>query len=225
MVTILTLSGNFVNLVESRNINQLTPKLFISRITLMNTPGISKLRRELFSLIKKEAYCEGDFLLSSGKRSDYYIDCRKVTLSSKGAYLSALLILDAIKGSKIDAVGGPTIGADPIVGAVSVLSLIKYRKPIKSFLVRRSAKSHGLQRQIEGPEIKKGSRVVVVDDVATTGGSLIETVSCLKKKGLKVDKVIVLVDRNQGAAEGLKKLKCKLVSLFNIEEFRSNSER
>jgi len=184
--------------------------------------GIGKAREQLFTLIKKKAYSEGRFLLSSGKISDYYIDCRKVTLSSKGVYLSALLILDIIKGKKVAAVGGPTIGADPLVGAVCALNLIKNNKPLKAFLVRKSAKSHGLKRQIEGPKLKKGSRVVVVDDVATTGGSLIDTISCLRKKGIKVVSVITLVDRNEGAREKLKKANCKLVSIFNIKDFKSN---
>ena len=184
--------------------------------------GIDRARSELFRLIKSQAYAQGKFKLSSGKISDYYIDCRKVTLSSKGVYLSALLILDIIKNKKIDAVGGPTIGADPIVGAVCVLSLIKNNRPIKAFLVRKSAKSHGFKRQIEGPKLKKGSSVVVVDDVATTGGSLIDTISCLRNKGIKVKSVITLVDRNEGAREKLKKAKCSFISIFNIEEFKKS---
>lgn len=187
----------------------------------MKIMEIDKARKELFKLIKSEAYSEGRFILSSGKISNYYIDCRKVTLSSKGAYLSALLILDTLIKRRVDAVGGPTIGADPIVGAVSVLSLIKYNRPIKAFLVRKSAKAHGLKRQIEGPRLKRGCRVIVVDDVATSGGSLIETVSCLREKGIKVDTVVVLVDRNEGAKERLKKAKCRFISIFNIEDFRN----
>ena len=182
---------------------------------------IDKARQDLFKLIKINAYKEGKFILSSGKESDYYIDCRKITLTSEGAYLSALLILDIIKDEKIDAVGGPTMGADPIVGAISVLSLLKYNKPLKAFLVRKLAKSYGLKRQIEGPQLRKGSSVVVIDDVATTGGSLVETVSCLQKEGIKVELVIVLVDRNQGAKESLEKEKCKFLSIFNIEDFKN----
>jgi orotate phosphoribosyltransferase len=188
----------------------------------MKMIGVSKARQDLFKIIKSEAYSEGRFVLSSGKISDYYIDCRKVTLSSKGVYCAGLLILDLIKNQGIEAVGGPTIGADPIVGVVSVLSLIKYNRPLKAFLVRKAVKAHGLQRQIEGPQLKKGARVVVVDDVATTGGSLIETLSCLRKKGLKVKMVITLVDRNEGARESLKKANCKFVSIFNIKDFKSS---
>jgi len=102
------------------------------------------------------------------------------------------------------------------------LSLTKYNKPVKAFLVRKTVKSHGTKRQIEGPTLKKGFRVVIVDDVATTGGSLVEAVSCLRKKGIKVDKVIVLVDRNEGAKEKLKKLNCNFTSIFKIEDFRKS---
>lgn len=182
---------------------------------------LNRIRQELFKLIKSDAYCQGRFKLSSGKMSDYYIDCRKVTLTSKGAYLAALLILETIKDKNIDAIGGPTIGADPIVGAVAVLSLLEYKKPLNAFLVRKSAKAHGLKRQIEGPHLSRGSRVVVIDDVATTGASLIETVSHLRKKGIKIAMVIVLVDRDEGAREKLSKAGCKFISIFNIKEFKS----
>lgn len=181
---------------------------------------IRKIRQELFNLIKSNAYSEGKFKLSSGKISNYYIDCRKITLTSRGAYLISELILDIIKNKKIQAIGGPTIGADPIVGAVTVLSLIKYKRPIKAFLVRKSAKSHGLKRQIEGPQLKKGWRVVVVDDVATTGDSLTETIKTLKKIGLKVVLAIVFVDRNEGARQKLEDINCDFISIFNIEEFK-----
>ena len=176
----------------------------------------NKNRQELFKIIKSQAYTEGKFVLSSGKISDYYIDCRKITLTSKGVYLAAILILDIIKNKNIDAIGGPTIGADPMVGAICALS----KNPIKGFLVRKAAKTHGMGRQIEGPGLKKGSRVVVIDDVATSGGSIIDAITALKNAGIKIDSVIVLVDRNQGAKENLEKLGCNFLSIFNIEEFR-----
>jgi orotate phosphoribosyltransferase len=184
--------------------------------------GIDKARQELFKLIKSKAYAEGRFKLSSGKISDYYIDCRKVTLSSKGAFFSAFLILDMIKNKKIDAIGGPTIGADPLVGAVCALSMARGRKPLKAFLVRKEAKTHGLKRRIEGPKLKKGDRVLVIDDVATTGGSLIDTIVCLRKEGVKVDSVITLVDRNEGARQKLNSLKCDFIPIFNIKDFKKS---
>lgn len=188
----------------------------------MKIMGIGRARQELFKLIKSKAYAEGKFKLSSGKISDYYIDCRKVTLSSKGVYFSALLILDLIKNKRIDAVGGPTIGADPLIGAVCALSLLKDKKPLKAFLVRKAAKSHGLKRRIEGPQLNRGDKVVVVDDVATTGGSLLDAIVCLRKKGVKVNSVITLVDRNEGAKEKLKKAKCNFISIFNIKDFKNS---
>ena len=180
-----------------------------------------KIKEELFELLRSEAYFEGEFTLSSGKKSDFYLDCRRVTLSSQGVYLCSLLILDLIRQDKnIVAVGGPTIGADPLVGAITILSLINDNRPLKSFLVRKSAKVHGLKRQIEGPVIDAGSRVVLIDDVATTGNSLIECVSALREKGIIVDKVIVIVDREEGAREKLEEIACPFYSFFSIRDFR-----
>ncbi len=206
--------------------NVLTLVCIISRIVFtMALITIKKARKELHALIKRDAYREGTFQLSSGLTSSYYIDCRKVTLSSNGAYLTAYLILEAMKNKKIDAIGGPTIGADPIVGAVSVLSLVKYKNSLKAFLVRRFAKSHGTKRQIEGPALKRGSRVIVVDDVATSGGSLLEAIAALRKRGLKVAMVIVIVDRGEGAKARLRSVGCPMHSIFTIDDFKSKKLR
>jgi len=125
--------------------------------------GISGLKLRLLALLKKEAFKKGQFTLSSGKTSNYYLDGRIITLSPEGAYLVASIILEMIKDKGIDAIGGPTLGADPIVGAVACLSQINHI-PINTFIVRKSTKEHGTQRQIEGPVLKKGSRVILVDD-------------------------------------------------------------
>ena len=183
--------------------------------------SIEKIRQELFDLLRSEAYFEGRFTLSSGKQSDFYLDCRRVTLSSQGVYLCSLLILNLIKQDQdIVAVGGPTIGADPLVGAITVLSLINHIRPLKSFLVRKSAKEHGLQRQIEGPVLDAGSHVVLIDDVATTGNSLIDCINVLKDKEIIVDKVIVIVDREEGARDKLEAIGCPFYSIFSIRDFR-----
>ncbi|MGE5197713.1 MAG: orotate phosphoribosyltransferase [Deltaproteobacteria bacterium] len=176
------------------------------------------LKRQLFALLEKEALKKGKFLLSSGKTSNYYLDGRVITLTPEGAYLVAGIILDLIKADNIDAVGGPTLGADPIVGAVACLSHIK-KLPIKTFIVRKQAKEHGMQRQIEGPELKKSSRVVLVDDVATTGKALIEAKQALDALGVKAVKALVIVDRNEGAKENLAKAGLPLESIFRIEDF------
>jgi len=184
----------------------------------MEKEAIRQLKSNLLALLKKEALKRGRFVLSSGKVSNYYLDGRLITLSPKGAYLSASIILEMIKGEKIDAVGGPTLGADPIVGALACLSYMR-KMPVETFIVRKSTKKHGTQRQIEGPALKKNNKVVLVDDVATTGQSLIEAKEALNKIGVKVETAIVIVDRGEGAKENLAKKKLKLESIFKIEDF------
>lgn len=179
--------------------------------------NIKELKRRLLALLKKEALKKGRFVLSSGKTSNYYLDGRIITLTPEGAYLVADIILELIKDKDIDAIGGPTLGADPIVGAVAALSHIK-KIPLKTFIVRKAAKTHGTQRQIEGPKLKKGNKVVLVDDVATTGGSLIEAKEALDKIGVSAKKAIVIVDRGEGAKENLAKAGIKLYPIFSRSE-------
>lgn len=135
----------------------------------------------------------------------------------QGAYLIARIILDMIKDAKVDAFGGPTMGADPIVGAVAAVSY-QIKQPIRTFIVRKAAKAHGTQRQVEGPALKAGDRVVLVDDVATSGKSLIEAKEVLDGMGVIVDRAVVVVDRKEGAAENLAKLGVKLQPIFMISE-------
>jgi len=141
-----------------------------------------------------------------------------ITLSAQGAYLVASIMLEMVKDEKIDAIGGPTLGADPIVGAVAALSHLK-NIPIKTFIVRRAAKAHGMAKQIEGPELKKGNRAILVDDVATTGKALIEAKEALDKIGVIVDTAMVIVDRKEGAAENLEKVGLSLKPIFTIKDF------
>jgi len=183
----------------------------------MGNNGIVDLKQKLLVLLKQEAFKKGEFVLSSGKTSKYYLDGRIVTLTPQGAYLVGSIILSLIKDLKIDAVGGPTLGADPIVGAVAVLSHIN-NIPIKTFIVRKAAKEHGTQSQIEGPALKSGSKVVIVDDVATTGKALIEAKQALDRAGVAVEKAIVIVDRLEGAKDNLEKIGCKLESIFTIKD-------
>jgi len=184
----------------------------------MENEGLKELKARLLTLLEKEALKKGKFVLSSGKTSNYYLDGRIITLTPEGAYLTASIILELIKDKKIDAIGGPTLGADPIVGAVAALSHIK-KIPLKTFIVRKSAKEHGTQRQIEGPLLIKGSRVLLIDDVATTGKALIEAKEALDKIGVEIDKALVIVDRDEGAAQSLSKAGLKLESIFRIEDF------
>ena len=184
----------------------------------MDKEDIKELKEKLLTLLNKEALRRGKFVLYSGKESSYYLDGRVITLSPEGAYLLASIILEMIKGRNIDAIGGPTLGADPVVGAIAALSHIK-QAPIKTFIVRKATKEHGTQRQIEGPALKGGSRVILVDDVATTGNSLVEAKQVLDKIGVEVDTAIVIVDRCEGANENLAKAGLRLESIFKIEDF------
>ncbi len=179
--------------------------------------GLRKDREELLELLTKEAYVKGKVILSSGKESDYYVDARRVTLMAKGAYLCARLILDQVKDDSYDAIGGPTLGADPMVGAVGVVSLQSGR-PVNTFIIRKAPKAHGKQQQVEGPELRKGSRVILIDDVATTGKAFLESLDVLTPMGVQVVKAICILDRGEGAREALAQKGVPLVALFNISE-------
>lgn len=180
--------------------------------------AINELKEKLLALLKKEALKKGEFVLSSGKTSNYYLDGRVITLTPEGAYLVAGIILELLKDKNdIVAVGGPTLGADPIVGALACLSHIQ-KVPLKTFIVRKAAKEHGTQRQIEGPALAKGSRVILVDDVATTGKALIEAKEALDKAGILAEEAIVIVDRQEGASDNLSKAGLKLLSIFNKQD-------
>jgi orotate phosphoribosyltransferase len=184
----------------------------------MQTPPLKEAKEKLRELLKQEAFKKGNFVLSSGKTSSYYLDGRIITLTPEGSYLAASIILDMVASEDIQAIGGPTLGADPIVGAVAVLSYLK-GKPLKTFIVRKSAKEHGMQRQIEGPALAKNSKAVLVDDVATTGKALIEAKEVLDRAGIKVTKAIVIVDRQEGAAGNLAQAGLELESIFSVKEF------
>lgn len=164
----------------------------------------AKLKKDLLNLIKEKAVIYGERKLASGKISNYYIDGKQITLSAQGLFLVAKVLLPVIQAVSADAVGGPTMGADPIAAALSVLSS-QTGKPLKAFIVRKEAKDHGTQKMIEGPVLEAGDKVVMVEDVITTGGSVLKAIQEVEKLGAKIVKVICLVDRNEGAAETLAK--------------------
>jgi len=184
----------------------------------MEKANCAELKEKLFKLLNKEALKRGKFMLSSGKESNYYLDGRVITLSPEGAYLVAGIILDMLKTETLDAIGGPTLGADPIAGALAALSYLN-KQPIKTFIVRKQAKEHGARKQVEGPELKKGARVILIDDVATSGKAILEAKQALDKIGVLAEKAIVIVDRSQGAAENLAEFGLKLQSIFKIADF------
>jgi orotate phosphoribosyltransferase len=160
----------------------------------------AKLKEELLECIKTKALKKGDFTLASGKKASFYIDGKQVTLDPQGLLLTGKFILNTLHGANADAIGGPTIGADPIAAAVALLSS-QTGHPLKAFLVRKAAKDHGTQKLIEGPPLAEGDRVVMVEDVITTGGSVLQAIQEVEKTKAKVIRVLCLVDRNQGARE------------------------
>ncbi len=164
----------------------------------------SELKKLLF---KNQAVKTGEFTLSSGKKSNFYVDGKQATCHPQGAKLIAGIILDKIKDLDAQAIGGLTIGADPIAAAVSLMSQVlsyKSQAPLPCFIVRKEAKGHGLKKEIEGI-IQPNWKVVIVDDVITTASATLKAIEAVEKIGCKVLKVICLVDREEGGAQALAK--------------------
>jgi orotate phosphoribosyltransferase len=176
------------------------------------------LRSRLLAILRRDAYARKDVILSSGKPSTYYIDCRQVTLAAEGAFLTAKLVLEALADSRVQAIGGLTLGADPIVAAVAALSFADHQ-PLQAFIVRKEAKQHGRRRSIEGPALPPGARVAVVDDVATTGGSILKAIQRVREEtDWQISRVLCLVDRQEGAREMLADAGYDLLALFSGDE-------
>lgn len=187
-------------------------------------------RARLLALIQQKCVLRGDFVLASGQKSKVYFDCKRATLDPEGIHLIATLLLETIddlvrQDSRfIDALGGPTIGADPVVGHVAGRSWERatsgrpgpsYR-PIRAFLVRKDSKEHGTRRVIEN-DLSRGSRVVIFEDVVTTGASTLEAIRKAEEAGLEIAAVIALVDREQGGAEALSRY--RYLPLFKKSDF------
>ena len=175
----------------------------------------------LKEMIVEKAFKVSDtptFKLASGKLSRYYVNCRLVTLDPEGMILIGNLISDRIDNSAIDAIGGPALGAIPIIDAVAMISYQK-GKVVKPFYVRERMKDHGIAKKIEG-NISKGDRVIIVDDVITTGGSTIRAIECVRDEGLEVVKVIALVDREEGGREAIKQHVKDVESLLTMSNLK-----
>ncbi len=162
----------------------------------------TELKAELLKFIQDKAVIRGKRKLASGKESNFYIDGKQVTLDAKGLFLTAKVIYNMVHSVHADAIGGPTLGADPIAAAVALLSS-QSGHPLKAFIVRKAAKEHGTEKMIEGPALQEGDKVVMVEDVITTGGSVLKAIQEVEKTKARVVKVICLVDRHEGAAEAL----------------------
>jgi orotate phosphoribosyltransferase len=176
-------------------------------------------RQELLRLLASKSFRLGDFKLSSGASSDYYVDCRATTLDGKGARLTGQVFLEEIRaqGWRPQAIGGLTMGADPIVTAVSVIS-----GEVDGFLVRKADKQHGTGQRIEGFR-EKGARVVIVDDVCTTGASTVQAIEAARDFGFEIVGVMCLVERQEArgrASVEKASAPARFVAIFNADEVR-----
>jgi len=177
------------------------------------------MKDKLKNLILEKALKVADkpiFKLSSGKLSNYYIDLRTITLEPEGGYIIGNLIFNMIMEKKPDGIGGLTLGADPIAYGTSFVSYLN-KQPIKPFVVRKEPKGHGTGKQIEG-NVKKGDKVIIVDDVITTGGSALKAAKVSQRSGLEVLEIISIVDREEGGRENIEREGFKFRPIFKISE-------
>ena len=174
-------------------------------------------RQALIDLIREQALQFGDFTLASGKKASFYLDCRKVTLDSRGALLIAEGILELLEGNLPQAIGGMAIGADPITAAVITIAGQRQQR-LKGFIVRKEAKAHGTGRDVEGP-ILAGETAIIVEDTVTTGNSSLAAIEKAEAAGLEVRGVVAIVDRLEGCAEAFARRGYRLQSLLTIRDF------
>ena len=183
-----------------------------------STADVNILHQQLLDLFCRLAYQEGDFILSSGQASSYYINGKQVTLNAQGALAIGRILLSRLP-EDTQAVAGLTLGADPIVTAVSVVSAYENR-PIPALIIRKEAKGHGTKAYIEGPTLPENATVVVLEDVVTTGRSAMKAVERLRDAGYTVNLVISLIDRLQGGAEFYESVGLKFQAVFTIEDIQ-----
>lgn len=174
------------------------------------------LRAQLLDMLRAEAVLRGRFVLSSGDESDVYIDARRVTLSGDGSHLVGEIFNRMMRSAPPDAVAGMSLGADPIVTATTLVSS-HHGFPIDGLLVRKQAKEHGAARRIEGP-LRAGMTAIVVEDTSTTGASALEAVEALREAGVRVERVISLIDRDEGAAAAIRAAGLTFNAVFRIGE-------
>jgi orotate phosphoribosyltransferase len=177
------------------------------------------MKNRLIELIIEKAFRYSEepvFKLVSGRMSNYYFNCKGITLHPEGMHLIGMIIFDIVKDLNIEAIGGLTLGADPIAYATAYTSYLDGR-PVEAFIVRKTPKSHGTMAWIEG-NVKKGDRIVIVDDVITTGKSTLEAINRAKDEGLELVKVIALIDRQEGGQKAIESLGYQLESIITKEE-------
>ncbi len=179
-------------------------------------------RRTLLERLAQEAYRRGQFTLASGRESEHYVNCKPVSLSGAGLALISSGMLDHVDDEAI-AVAGLTLGADPLVSGVAMAAALVGRS-LDALIVRKQAKGHGTGAWLEGPLPQKGALITVLEDVVTTGGSSLKAVHQLREAGFVVNRVITLVDREEGGAAAMAAADLELVSLFRLSEVSSCAE-
>ena len=172
--------------------------------------------QRLIELVREKALETGEFTLASGKKANFYLDCRKLTLDSEGANQIAAGIWELIKNDLPDAVGGMAVGSVPI--ATSVICLAgRHDARLSGFFVRKDTKQHGTGKQVEGP-VRPGQSAIIVEDVVTTGGSSLSAIETGRAFGLTIEKAITVIDRGQGGAEAFRSVGVELLSLLTLEQ-------
>ena len=181
-----------------------------------------ELKYHLLNLLRKNAYRKGEFKLSSGKTSENYVNCKPVTLGGEGLTLVGSLLLEQVEQDS-QAVAGLTLGADPLVCATAMTSWLDFERRTKlaALIVRKEAKGHGTQSWIEGPLPIAGAKVSVLEDVVTTGGSAIKAVEKLRNVGFRVDRVVSIIDRQEGGETAISTNGLELHSLFTLDQIIS----
>ena len=173
-------------------------------------------RARLIEVLKQRSIKRGDFVLRSGRRSSYFLDGKQTTFSAEGAALVGELMYDLIRDLDVVAVGGPTLGADPIATAISIESY-RQGRPLDAFIVRKETKDHGMGDRIAGP-LAPGSRVAIVEDTVTTGSAIQFALDAVREAGCEVARVVVIVDREAGARENLRQQGYEFDALFSIRD-------
>lgn len=188
----------------------------VSGLVLAADPDSASARASLLGLLAERAYRHGSFTLASGRSSHHYVNCKPVSLSGPGLALLGRLLLEQVEAQAI-AVAGLTLGADPLVSAVAMQAALEGRS-LDALIVRKEAKGHGTGAWLEGPLPAPGSRITVLEDVVTTGGSALKAVRQLQEAGYVVERVVAIVDRQEGGAEAMVAAGLDLRSLFLLEE-------
>lgn len=196
----------------------LPDQTFASSELQLSTVDLETLRQSLLDLFCVVAYQEGEFVLSSGQSSSYYINGKQVSLHPQGGLAVGRMLLSMLSPGTV-AVAGLTLGADPLVTATSVVAAYEGRS-LTALIVRKEPKGHGTRAYIEGPPLPEGSSVVVLEDVVTTGQSALKAVDRLRQAGYRVNQILALVDRLQGGAELYQEQGLQFQSVFTIQEIQ-----